>query len=318
MSVRSIIIVVGLVVVQVLLGALLLGLFHSPKPHELPVAIVGQGPLAEGLTKQLDAAPELAVQRVDTGKDARALIDRREIYGAYAPRAKSSTVLVASAASPAVAGALPQVFAPIDQQRKTQPKVVDAKPLPADDSGGASGYFLALIAIIGAVLVGWVIELLVPAIRRGWLPTLTRLATLAVFSVLSGLVMALFAKSLGAFEDHLLEVSVALALTVFGVSAVQSAATNVLGGTLGLIFGLAVFIVFGVLATSGGASAPEFLPDAWNAIGGALPPRSTMELIKNQAYFGGEATDTPLLVLAIYCALGSVCMLAFSFIPRSK
>lgn len=318
MSVRSIVIVVGLVVAQVVLAVLLLGLFHSPKPHELPVAVVGQGPLAEGLAKQLDAAPELAVRRVDTGADARRLIDEREIYGAYAPRAKTSTVLVASAASPVVAGVLPQVFGPIDQQRKTVPTVVDAKPLPPDDSGGASGYFLALIAIIGAVLIGWMLELLVPSIRRGWLPTLVRLATIAVFSILSGLALAVYAKSLGAFEDHVFEVTVALALTIFGVSTVQSGYTSVLGGTFGLAFGLLVFILLGVLATSGGSSAPEFLPDFWKTIGGLLPPRASMELIKDQAYFAGEGAGTPMLVLLIYVAMGAVSMVAFSFIPRKK
>jgi hypothetical protein len=318
MSVKSITIVVGLIVAQVLLAVLLLGIFHSPKPHDLPIAVVGQGPLAEGLVKQLDATPELAVQRVDTGKDARALIDEREIYGAYAPRAKTSTVLVASAASPAVAGALPQVFGPIDLQRKTQPSVVDAKPLPPDDSGGASGYFLALIAIIGAVLIGWMLELLAPSIRRGLVPTLVRLATLAVFSALSGLAAALYAKSLGAFEDNVMDVALAVGLTIFGVSTVQSGYTSVLGGTFGLAFGLLVFILLGVLVTSGGSSAPEFLPDFWNTIGGLLPPRAAMELIKDQAYFAGEGTGTPMLVLLIYVALGAVSMIAFSFIPRKK
>jgi hypothetical protein len=318
MSVKSISIVVGLVVSQVLLAVLMLGLFHSPKPHELPVAIVGQGPLVQGLVKQLDATPEIKAQQANSGADARALIDKRKIYGAYAPRAKTSTVLVASAASPVIAGVLPQVFGPIDKQRKTQPSVVDTKPLPADDSGGASGYFLALIAIIGAVLIGWMLELLVPSIRRGALPTLIRLVTLAVFAVLSGLALALYAKSLGAFEDNVLDVTIALGLTIFGVSTVQSGYTSVLGGTFGLAFGLLVFILLGVLATSGGASAPEFLPDFWKTIGGLLPPRAAMELVKDQAYFKGEGIDTPMLVLLIYVALGSVSMLAFSFIPRKK
>jgi hypothetical protein len=318
MSVKSISIVVGLVVSQVLLAVLMLGLFHSPKPHELPVAIVGQGPLVQGLVKQLDASPAIKAQQANTGADARALIDKRKIYGAYAPRAKTSTVLVASAASPVIAGVLPQVFGPIDQQRKTQSKVVDAKPLPPDDSGGASGYFLALIAIIGAVLIGWMLELLVPSIRRGAVATLIRLVTLAVFAILSGLALALYAKSLGAFEDNVLDVTIAVALTIFGVSTVQSGYTSVLGGTFGLAFGLLVFILLGVLATSGGASAPEFLPDFWKTIGGLLPPRATMELIKDQAYFDGKGIDTPMLVLLIYVALGSVSMLAFSFIPRKK
>jgi hypothetical protein len=316
MSVKSVVIVVGLIVAQVLLAVLLLGIFHSPTLHELPVAVAGQGPLAEGLAKQLDASPQLKVQQVDSGKAARALIDDREIYGAYAPRAKVGTVIVASAASPVVAGVLPQIFTPIDTKRKAATAVVDAKPLPKDDSGGASGYFLTLIAIIGAVLIGWMLELLVPSIRRGWGATLVRILVIAVFSVLSGLAMALYAKSLGVFEDNVFDVTVALALTIFGVSTVQCGYTSVLGGTFGLAFGLLVFVLLGVLITSGGSTAPEFLPDFWKTIGGLLPPRASMELIKNEAYFGGAAVSTPQLVLWIYVALGSISMLAFSFIPR--
>src|ERR1044072_4350808 len=183
MSIRSIVIVVGLVVAQLLLAVLLLGVFHSPTLHKLPVAVAGQGPLAEGLVKQLNATPQLDVRRVDSGKAARALIDQREIYGAYAPRAKVGTVIVASAASPVVAGVLPQIFTPIDAKRKAATVTVDAKPLPKDDSGGASGYFLTLVAIIGAVLIGWMLELLVPSIRRGWGATLIRILVIAVFSV---------------------------------------------------------------------------------------------------------------------------------------
>lgn len=316
MSVKSVVIVVGLVVAQVLLAVLLLGIFHSPKPHELPVAVAGQGPLAEGIAKQLDAAPELAVRRVDSGTAARALIDDREIYGAYAPRAKGSTVLVAGAASPVVAQVLPQIFTPIDVQRKAATAVVDVKPLPADDSGGASAYFLALIAIIGAVLIGWMLELLVPSIKRGLTATLLRLLVIAVFSALSGFALALYAKSLGVFPDDVGDVTLALGLTIFGVSTVQCGYTSVLGGTFGLAFGLLVFVLLGVLVTSGGSTAPELLPDFWKTIGGLLPPRSTMQLVTNEAYFDGAATSTPLTVLWIYVALGGLSMIAFSFIPR--
>ncbi len=274
--------------------------------------------MAEGLVKQLDGTPELKVQLVGSGDEARALIEKREIYGAYAPHAKSSTILVASAASPVIAGVVPQIFAPVDAARKVQAKVTDVKPLPKGDSGGASGYFVGLIAIIGGVLTGWMLELLVPSIKRGPVATAIRLATIAVFSILSGLALALIAKSIGAFEDNVLDVTLAVALTLFGVSTVQCGYTAVLGGTFGLAFGLTVFILLGVLIASGGASAPEFLPDVWNTIGGPLPPRATMEFVKDHAYFAGKGAETPLLVLLIYVAMGSVSMLAFSFIPWKK
>jgi hypothetical protein len=43
-----------------------------------------------------------------------------------------------------------------------------------------------------------------------------------------------------------------------------------------------------------------------------LPPRSTVELIKNYAYFAGQAKTTPLVVLGACSGLGIVMMLALS------
>jgi hypothetical protein len=310
--------VAGTIVGMLLLSIIVLNVYHSPVPHNLPVAIVGSGPVVDGLVQKLDASPQLAVREVANGPAARTLIEDRKIYGAYAPLKKSGVVLVASAASQPVAGILPQIFAPVSQQLGIPSVVKDVAPLPADDSAGASSYFLALVALIFAGLAGWFLESKLPSIRRGLGATLVRILVIAVAGILAGLVMAGYADSIGIFKGHLLDTTLALALTFFAVTTIASVYTSVLGGPAGLGLGLSVFVLIGVLVASGESSAPQFLPAAWKEIGGLLPPRSTVALIKNEAYFGGRATATPLVVLGCYSGLGVLMMLALSPFRRLK
>jgi hypothetical protein len=304
--------VVGTIVGMLLLSIIVLNVYHSPQPHNLPVAVVGTGPVAAGLAKKLDATPQLAVRLVANGPAARTLIEQRKIYGAFAPLTKTGVVLVASAASQPVAGVLPQIFAPVSQQLGITPVVKDIAPLPSADSAGASSYFLALVALIFSGLAGWFFESKMPSIRRGWKETLVRILVIAVLAALAGLVMAAYTNYLGIFKGHMLDTTLALALTTFAVTTIASTYTSVLGGPAGLGLGLSVFVLIGVLVASGESSAPQFLPAAWREIGGLLPPRSTVELIKNYAYFGGRATTTPLTVLGIYSGLGVLTMLLLS------
>lgn len=306
-------IVAVLAAVAALLGWLLLGLFHSPVPHDVPIAVVGSGPAAKALSKALDADPTFAVTPVATGHDARKLIQRRKIYGAYAPQAKVGRVIIASAASVPVAGLLQVAFTAADAKRGVKKTVVaDAKPLPKGDSTGAAGYFMSLVAVVIAVLGGWWLEVVGPSIRRGWLSTLGRIGVLALISLITGAVLAALASALHVFDHHLVEVGGAFALTTFGMATVTAFLTSLTGGIAGLVIGLSVFILLGVLATSGGGSAPEFLPHTWKAIGAGLPPRSSIELVRDLVYFGGHAITTPLIVLGSYAVGGLVLMMGLS------
>jgi hypothetical protein len=302
--------VVGLIVAQCLLATLLLGLFHSPAPRDLPVAIVGSGPLVEGIAKQLAGTGVFSTRVVPDGATARGLIDERKIYGAYAPRAAAGRLLIATAASQPVTGVLQQTFAAVDAQRKVQTTVTDVKPLPKDDAGGAAGYLLVLALTVLSIAVAWMLELRVPSVREGLLAVGMRLGLLAGFGILSALALALVATAYGAFDGYFLELTGILALTSFAVTTVTSVATSLLGGPLGLVAPLTLFLLVGILAASGATSAPEFLPAFWRGFGSVLPPRSGIDAIRNTAYFGGEAIATPLIVLSAFSAVGAVLMLA--------
>lgn len=298
--------------VAALLGWLLIGLFHSPTPRKVPVAVVGSGAAATGLAQALEKDGTFKVTVVGTGGEARKLIDDRKIYGAYAPRAKGGVVLTASAASQPVVGLLQAAFTAVDAQRKVTTKFTDVKPLPKGDAAGVSGYFLTLAAVVVAVLGGWWLEVIMPSIRRGPTAAGMRLGTLIVISILTGLILAAVASGVGVYDGKFIELAGIFAFATLGMATVTAAITSLTGGILGLIITMSVFVLFGVLATSGGGSAPEFLPDVWRQIGIALPARETIDLVRNVVYFDHTAITTPLAVLGAYVAAGIVLMMGLS------
>ncbi len=303
---RAAAVLVAIVVLQALVALFLVGLFHAPRPHALPIAVVGSGPLVEGVAGQLDASPEFAVTRAPSGAAARALIAEREVYGAYAPLRSSGRVIVASAASPTVAGILQRTFADIDRRRGVDSAVVDARPLPADNSAAVTEYMLALIVALGAVVGAWLVELRAPSIRRGLTAALTRVAVVLGFAIVTGLALAGVAASYGVFDEHVLATAGVLALGVLGIATVTTLLTGMLGGVLGLVVPIGAFALVGVLGASGGTSAPELLPDVWRAIGGVLPGRAIVEGLRNVAYFDANAIGGPLVVLGAYAGAGSL------------
>jgi hypothetical protein len=66
-----------------------------------------------------------------------------------------------------------------------------------------------------------------------------------------------------------------------------------------------IFVVLGNPASSGPV-ATRLLPGFWRAIGPYLPSGAGTDLVRNIAYFGGNATTRPLLALFVWlvAALG--------------
>ncbi len=305
-------VVVVLAIVSVLLTWVLLDVFHAPEPHGVPIALVGEGPPVAGIVGALEKDGVFEVKRAKSGAEARKLIAEREVYGAYAPRAGSGRLLVAGAASPAVADLLRTSARAIDAKRDVKTVPTDIRPLPKEDRAGISGYWLAFVAALGGVLAGWLLELLVPSVRRGPKLALVRVAVLLVFSLGAGALMSLVATQVDIYPDDFLKVAGALALATFGAATVSAFATSALGAVAGAIVGLLVFPVLGVLVTSGGLSAPELLPELWTTVGSGLPGQSAVALVRNLVYFDGEAISTPLIVLGAYALGGVVLMMALS------
>ena len=310
-------IVVVLAIVQALLAWVLLDTFHAQEPHDVPVALVGEGPPVAGIGQVLDR-DGFEVTRVKSGGAGRKLLAERKVYGVYAPRAASGRLLVAGAASPAVADLLRSRARAIDSNRGVKTDPTDIRPLPLADRAGVSAYWLAFVAAHAGVLAGWLLELVAPSVRRGWKATLLRVGLLLVVAVGSGALMAFIATQVDVYPDDFLVVAGALALTLLGAATVSTFLTSALGGVAGGAVALLVFPVVGVLVTSGGMTAPELLPELWTTIGIGLPGQSSVELIRNLVYFDSEAIAMPLIVLGAYAVGGIVLMLALSPFRRLR
>jgi hypothetical protein len=273
---------------------------HAPKPHHVPVGIIGTpaevGAVAGPLGQRAPGAYE--IREYPSLAAARTAILHRTVYGAYRPF-PAPLLLVASAASPSVAALLQQTFAAPARQQGRALVVRDLVPLPSSDSRGATAFSAVLSLIIAGIMGSTVIYLL--GRHR---PPPARLAAMVVLGIGAGLVTAVVTNVVvGAFPGHFLGVWGVAALFVLALG-IPIAAFQVLVGAPGTAIGAVMFLVIGNPA-SGGSSAPELLPGFWREVSQLLPPGAATTALRDVVYFHGHGMTTALLVLGVYAVLGT-------------
>ena len=280
---------------------------HSPKPHDLPIGIVGSPVVTDPAAAELGrAAPgAFKVHAYQSLTAAKTAVLHRSVYGAFQP-VPSAVLLTASAASPAVAVLLQRTFAGVTGRSGRALAVHDVVPLPASDSSGATT-FSAILSLIIAGLAG---TTMVYALTRHR-PEAFRLLVTAALGVGAGLITALVTNVLvGAFPDHFFAVWGVATLFVLALG-MPIAAFQVIFGIAGTAIGAILFLVIGNPA-SGGSSAPELLPGFWRTLSQILPPGAAVTSMRDVVYFHGHGSTHALIVLALYAVLGTgVAMIAY-------
>jgi hypothetical protein len=291
--------VVGLLVVVFALVGSNVAANHAPKPHDVPVGIIGTPPVVAAVAGPLGhrAPGAYRIHEYSSLAAARTAILHRTIYGAYRPGA-SPLLLVASAASPSVATLLQQTFTTAARTQGHGLVVRDVVPLPSSDSRGATAFSVVLSLIIAGIMGSTVIYLL--GQHR---PPPVRLAVMFVLGISAGLVTALVTNVvIGAFPRHFLAVWGVAALFVLALG-LSIAAFQVLVGAAGTAIGAVMFLVIGNPA-SGGSSAPELLPGFWRNLSQLLPPGAATTAMRDVVYFDGHGITHALVVLSAYAILG--------------
>lgn len=295
--------VAGLVLVLALfVGAFVLPA-HKPKPHHVSLGYVGS---TAGLKLFSGAKGAVDVKRYSSEADARAAIDRREVYGAFVVDRGGRHLLIASAASNSVA----QMLRIANDRYGLDATIEDVKPLVADDSRGTTinSLFLALIMVSSIAVV---------ALGALALSTRRLLGGLAAFAALGGLVVIAFVgKDVGALPGSYVALSAVTALTLLAI-ALPIAGLQRLFGQIGAAAG-GLFFVLLANPASGNASAPEMLPGFWRAIGQLMPPGAGGTGLRNTAYFGGNAIAEPLIVLSAYAVTGLALVLTADVLRRRR
>ena len=277
-------------------------------PRDLPVGIVGTGRASEQVLTGLDRSDPggFDVRRYADEASARAAIQHRDIYGAFAVSRGGITVLEASAASPSVAQLLSTVGQHLGSSR---PAVSNVVPLSAGDPRGLVLPSALLPMTICGVIMASVIGLVL-----GFRPAWRQIMALIVVSAAAGLGAYLIAQGfLGALPHEAVATWAALSLIVLAIGA-TTAGLIALIGAAGLGLGILLMIFIGN-PFSGVTSAPELLPAPVGTIGQWLPPGAGASLLRSTAYFGGHGAAGHLTVLLVWIAAGLVAIVAGHHAP---
>jgi hypothetical protein len=267
-------------------------------PRDLPLAVAGPAAATAQLGTALGSEQPGAfdVRTLPDEAAARSAIEDREVYGAVVVGAQGPRLLVASAASPAVAQLLRQAAAGLGAANGATVPVEDVVPTPPADPRGAglaaAALPLALGGIVTAALVHRTIaRRRVQAVAAGTLAAVGGMVTATVLGTWLGAVQSAWWTTTGV-------VALGIAATALGLLGLASVA-----GLPGLGLGAATVVLLGN-PLSGLASAPELLPAGWGSTGQLLPPGATGSLLRSASWFDGAGAGAPLLVLTCWCVAG--------------
>ncbi|GAA1543294.1 hypothetical protein GCM10009678_27370 [Actinomadura kijaniata] len=288
----------GVAVAAALLQLLMILAFAWPAartaPRDVPVVVAGPqaAAVAQRLDQQRPGAFAIAT-RPDEAAVRRALADR-EAYGAIVTTPAGPRVLVASAASPAVA----QQLTALAQQMagQTAAPVQDVVAADPDDPRGAAFGALVLPLIMSGLAAAALLTFAVG-------PLAWRAAGVAVFAVLGGLGSTALAQGwLSLLPGSFLAVAGVVTLALLAVSGAVIGLAAALGRAGIGLGGLVLLLLGNPLSAAG--SAPELLPEPWGALGQALPPGAAVTLLRSVAFFDGAGAAAPLTVLAVWAVAG--------------
>ena len=291
---RLLIALVGVLVVVFALVGSNVAANHSPKPHHVPVGVVGTPPIVRSVSAVIGqrAPGAYQIHAYASLVDARTAILHRAVYGAFRP-APSPVLLVASAASPTVAALLQQTVAAATHARGQALVVRDLVPLPSSDSRGATAFSMILSLLITGVSA-WSPPAGAPAPRGHGCPGNRR-----------GARGGLRHERRDRRVPRPLPRGLGVATLFYLALGLPIAAFQVLVGAGGVAIGAVMFLVIGNPA-SGGSSAPELLPGFWRALSQVLPPGAAITAVRDVVYFHGHGMTNAIIVLSIWAVVGAV------------
>jgi hypothetical protein len=282
-----------------------IGALHAPRPHHVKVAIVGAPASTAPLAHELSLTPPSGfdVLREVSVSQARRLVARRNLAGAYVPSARPPRVIVASAASASLAGFVEATFRQVAAAHDRPLAIDDVRPLPANNPSGAPNYFFILICTLGGFLTVVALSLVAPT-----LPEHHRLGVAAAASLLAPITGYLIGgPGYGTFSASFGAIMAMLGLGALYTFAVATT-TRLLQLGLGARGTLAASLLFIFLnfPTTGGTVAPQLLPGFWRFLNHFWIGAAALDANRNVLYFGGAGVGTDVLKMLAWPAVWAV------------
>ncbi|MBC7272501.1 MAG: DUF3533 domain-containing protein [Streptomyces sp.] len=306
---RATLLVIGVIALQLLFIASYVGALHDPRPRDVPFGVVAPQAAAERTVTRLERLPgdPLDPRTVTDEATARRQILDRETDGALIvdPGGTRDTLLVASGGGSALATTLEGLVTDLERAEGRTVRTVDVAPASDRDFDGLSSFYLVVGWCVGGYLCASVLAISAGARPANPRRAAVRLLVMALVAIVGGLGGAVIVGPvLDALPGSVVDLWGLGALLTFAVGA----ATLALQGLFGIVgIGLAILLV--VIAgnpSAGGAFPLPMLPPFWQAIGPALPPGAGTWTARSIAYFKGNDTTAPLLVLWAWAVGGVV------------
>jgi hypothetical protein len=282
---------------------------HSPTPHHMPIAVVGQG--AEEFAQSLEEPDPDAVDAevVDGAEDARQQVLDREVPGAVVlgEGEGSATLYTASSAGASQAGVVSQLVGPAAAGQGLALDSEDLAPLPDNDPAGLGAMFMATALVMAGYLP---LSITLSNAPQLLLRKSRSIPLLAGWSALiAGLVWLVTGPVLGVVGSGEAWPVLGIAwLGVFAIGAVQMFFTRIFG-PMAVLAAMFLLMVLGVPSSNMSISiytAPPF----YTVLHSFLPTPAIGEALRSVLYFDGDGAGRYLLVLAI----GAVAGLALTFL----
>ena len=297
---------VGGLVLLVALVSLIGVAIREPRPHDIPVGLVGPAPAVEQLrTAFASAAPgAFAFTSYASEPDARAALDTRSVDGVLVLGSGGPHLVVAGAAGDAVTGVITTAFGNVFRAQGATLAVETVHPFASGDAHGLILFFVVVAVLISALVVqalAWA--------RSREAGLATRAGVVVAFAVLAGLAaMGTAAWIAGDYGSGFWAATALVALGALAVGAVVAGAARLLGpagiGLTGLL------VVLTGLVTSGGPVGSQLLPDAYRALAPWLPAAPLYSALRGALYFDGQGVAGPALVLTGWLVVGLVLLVA--------
>jgi hypothetical protein len=319
---RTLLLGVGVLLLQFAFIVSYIGAFHSPSPHQIPVTVVAPEQVANQVVDQLNVVSGQPVIARASGDEmeARDALRAGETSGVYVvnPSGTNDSVLVASGGGTAVATAVEQLFTLAAQQHGRTITIQDLVPLDPGDARGLSGFYLVIGWAVGGYLFAAMLGV-AKGSRPATLPrAVWRLGATVPYALASGLGGAVITEPvLHALDGHFWSIA-GIGVLVTLSAATVTIALQTLFGVIGIGLTVVIFVILGN-PSAGGAYQPPLLPPFWRTISSYLPNGAGTDAIRKIVYFDGHGLTHPVVVLLAWIAAGVVVTLVGStLVHKSK
>ena len=311
-TLRAVLLVIGVAVIQLAFITSYVGAFHRPVPYRLPVAVVAPPDESARLVAALNGIKgtplqATAVTSLAAGTDQ---LLRRSVYGVLevSPAASGASgvrLIEASASGVSASQALTEVLDAVGVSLHEKVSVDDIRPPSAGDRNSLTSFYLVIGWIVGGYLVASILGISDGSRPANPQRATVRLGVIAVYALATGFLGSMVVGPLlHALPGHSVQLTLLGALLVFSAGAF-SMALQVVAGTIGIGITILVFVVLGN-PRAGGAYSWQLLPAFWRTIGPWIPSGAGTAAARGIAYFGGVAIATNLVVIAGYGLLGII------------